>query len=185
MKFMAGLYGNLGAGILGANLMVPVRPRVFVSYHHSGDQWYYNEFSRIFHDQHEAIIDRSLDRAKNSDNSDYVRWAIANQDIKGTSCTIVLCGAQTFQRKYVDWEIKATLDDRHGLIGVRLPTAQSNAQGQIIVPDRLSSNIHSGFALWINWVDLSVQNLQAWIATARDRPENLIVNPATIKQRNG
>src|SRR5712692_1306829 len=134
---------------------------------------------------YEVIEDRSLDRAKNSDDSDYVRWAIANQDIKGTSCTIVLCGAETYQRKYVDWEIKATLDDRHGLIGVRLPTAQSNTQGHIIVPDRLASNIHSGFALWVNWIDLTVQNLKEWIAIARDKPANHIVNPATIKQRNG
>jgi len=184
MTFMVGFTAT-GGGILGATLRIPVRPRVFVSYHHSGDQGYYREFSRIFHDQYEVIEDRSLDRAKNSDDSDYVRWAIANQDIKGTSCTIVLCGAETYQRKYVDWEIKATLDDRHGLIGVRLPTAQSNTQGHIIVPDRLASNIHSGFALWVNWIDLTVQNLKEWIAIARDKPANHIVNPATIKQRNG
>jgi len=41
--------------------------------------------------------------------------------ITGTSCTIVLCGAQTHLRKYVHWEIKATLDKEHGLIGVNLP----------------------------------------------------------------
>lgn len=33
---------------------------------------------------------------------------------------MVLCGAEAPQRKFVDWEIKATLDKEHGLIGINL-----------------------------------------------------------------
>jgi hypothetical protein len=40
-----------------AALMKPTRRKVFVSYHHGGDQAYYDEFSRYFHDQYEAIRD--------------------------------------------------------------------------------------------------------------------------------
>jgi hypothetical protein len=43
---------------------------------------------------------------------------IRDKHITGTSCTIVLCGSLTPWRKYVDWEIKATLDKEHGLIGI-------------------------------------------------------------------
>lgn len=184
---MSGLFGipPLPGGLLSRALL---RPRVFVSYHHRGDQWYYNEFSRIFHDQYEAIEDRSLDRRYGSEDLDYVRWAVANNDIKGTSCTIVLCGAITGQRKFVDWEIKATLDDKHGLIGIALPTAPRAANGAVTVPDRLHANVQSGYAVFQAWEQLTVANLTNWIATARYNSQNrtsLIVNPRELKTRNG
>ena len=40
----------------------PVRRKVFVSYHHGGDQAYYDAFSSTFHDQYDAITDNSLER---------------------------------------------------------------------------------------------------------------------------
>lgn len=59
-------------------------------------------------------------------------------------------------RKYIDWEIKSTLDKQHGLIGVQLPTLLSNSYGQVTVPARLSDNIASGYALWVSWADLQL-----------------------------
>ncbi|HUL93841.1 MAG TPA: TIR domain-containing protein [Burkholderiales bacterium] len=171
-----------------ASTLPTVRPRIFVSYHHANDRRYYNGFSQVFHDQYEAIEDRSLDRQCNSDDIDYLRWTVANNDIKGTSCSIVLCGAQTYQRKFVDWEIKATLDSEHGLIGVQLPTAPLNYHGHVMVPTRLAQNIQSGFALWGHWDNLTVDNLRNWVYTARLNAALLkvqIVNPRKIKQRNG
>lgn len=181
---------NRPRGVLGAAATVltgAVRPRVFVSYHHARDQWFYNEFTRLFHGVYETIEDRSLERRYDSDNLEYVRWAVANGDIKGTSCTVVLCGAETYQRKFVDWEIKATLDDGHGLVGVCLPDAPRE-EGGVRVPTRLSDNYHSGYAIWGMWTDLSVDNLRAWIASARHNASirrDLIVNPREIKRRNG
>ena len=53
-----------------------IRRSVFASYHHGGDQSYYDSFSRVFHDTYEAIRDNSLERAIDSDNVDYVRRQI-------------------------------------------------------------------------------------------------------------
>ena len=36
---------------------ITLRPKIFVSYRHATDQYYYNEFSRIFHDTHECVYD--------------------------------------------------------------------------------------------------------------------------------
>lgn len=177
--------GEIRGGLLGSSLRIPMRPRVFVSYHHAGDQWFYDEFSRMFHEEYEVFQDCSVERTYESDNVEYIRWSIANNDIKGTSCSIVLCGAQTYQRKYVDWEIKATLDDKHGLIGVCLPTVTMSQQGNAIVPSRLHENIRSGFALWRQWTALSAANLAMWINQSRLASRDLIVNPHEIKQRNG
>ena len=65
--------------------IIPVRPRVFVSYHHGNDQWYYNEFNRAFHDTYEAIQDNSVDRTIDSDNPEYVIRRIRENYITGTS----------------------------------------------------------------------------------------------------
>ena len=54
-----------------------------------------------------------------SDDTEYVMRRIRENYNSGASGTFVLCGSDTPERKYVDWEIKATLDDRHGPVGRR------------------------------------------------------------------
>jgi hypothetical protein len=68
---------------------------------------------------------------------------IREDKIAGTSCTVVLIGKCTWARRYVDWEIAATLrnyDDsqRGGLIAVQLPSAGENQWSQL--PPRLEIN---------------------------------------------
>lgn len=166
-------------------LMKPIRRKIFVSYHHGGDQAYYDEFSRFFHDQYETIRDNSLDRVIQSDNTQYVMQKIREQYITGTSCTIVLIGAQSHQRKYLDWEIKATLDKQHGLAGIVLPTHIKNTTNQIIVPDRFLDNCMSGYAAWTYWTGLTLQGLTDLINTAIAMPCNLIDNSRPMRKRNG
>lgn len=182
---MAGYYGNQNLnGVLGT-IMKPVRRKVFVSYHHSGDQAYYDEFSRFFHDQYETIRDNSLDLMIQSDNTEYVIRQIREQYIAGTSCTVVLIGAETHQRKYVDWEIKATLDKQHGLVGIALPTHQKTHDGKVIVPDRFHENAQTGYALLEHWGNLTVPRLTQLIEVAACTPKRLIANSRNLKYRNG
>ncbi len=100
----------------------PKRRKVFVSYHHKNDQSAYDNFSTRFHDGYEAISDTSLERAIDSSNFDYIMRRIREVHLHGSSCAIVLCGAETPKRRYVDWEIHASLDQGMGLVGVGLPT---------------------------------------------------------------
>lgn len=110
-----------------------IKRKVFVSYHHSGDQAYYDAFSKAFCDTYDVITDNSLEREVDSENVDYVMRRIRENYISGSSCTIVLVGKDTWGRKYVDWEIKATLEKEHGLIGVRLPTAPVSSENKVTV----------------------------------------------------
>lgn len=135
------------------SLLTNTKRKIFISYHHANDQAYYNQISAHFHDLYEIIYDNSLDRQIDSNNSEYVMRAIRENFITGTSCTLVLCGSDTPYRKFVDWEIKATLDKEHALIGVILPTARLVNQ-KIIIPDRLHHNVVSGFARIVYWQDL-------------------------------
>jgi len=111
-------------------VLAPVKRSVFVSHHHRGDQAYYDMFSRLFADSLEVFQDTSLERAHDSESHDYVRWSIRQNHIAGSSCTIVLCGANTYERKYVDWEIKATLDKRHESSACGCQLSLSSARGR-------------------------------------------------------
>lgn len=172
---------------LFAGLNIAVRPRIFVSYQHSADQYYYNEFSRIFHDTHEAIYDNSLRGRIRSDDPEYVIQRIRDDFITGTSCTILLVGPTSHQRKYLDWEIKATLDKEHGLIGIQLPHLAPRLDGLFTVPQRFADNVRSGYAAWIHWNALIAepQALPKVIESASNRPKVSIVNPKEIKKQNG
>jgi hypothetical protein len=172
---------------LGSLLDAPVKHRVFVSYHHGGDQAYYDAFSQAFHDTYEVIQDNSLERAVNSDDAEYVRRRIREGYITNTSCTFVLIGRDTWGRKHVDWEIKATLDKEHGLIGVQLPTAPVFPSNNTVkVPERLADNISSGFALWVSWHQLiaSASQIGQLIADAKSRTTLLIRNGREMRMQN-
>lgn len=162
-----------GRSSLLGGLQIPKR-KVFVSYHHGNDQAYYNAFSQHFSANYNVITDRSLDRNIDSVNTDYVMRKIREDYLTGTSATIVLCGAETPNRKYVDWEIKATLDKKHALIGIKLPTARSAQNGNIIVPDRFAHNHHTGYAIWVTWDDLinSGHTLGHYINLAVEHAQN-------------
>lgn len=179
----------MSGSIFGSGLRVQaaVKRKIFVSYHHRGDQAYYTSFSEAFHDTYDVVTDNSLEREIDSDNVDYVMRRIRENYIQGSSCTIVLVGKETHARKYVDWEIKATLDAGHGLIGVRLPTAPVTPQNTVIVPGRLHDNIQSGYAFWLSWADItaSPQACRAYIEQANIKDNRLIVNSRDRLLRNG
>jgi hypothetical protein len=125
------------------------KPRVFVSYHHERDQVFYERFATLFADDYEVITDTSIDRRIGSDDVDYQQQVIREQHITGSSVTIVLCGAETWKRRWVDWEIQMTLNKRHALLGICLPENPRNADGTVTVPDRLHTNIVGGYAHFI------------------------------------
>lgn len=169
-----------------SGLQIPKR-RLFVSYHHRHDRQFYDDFSRLFSATYDVIQDNSVDRTIDSNNTDYVIRNIRENYITGTSCTIVLCGKMTPWRKFVDWEIKATLDKGHGLIGINLPTNPLDFNNKYTVPDRLYDNISSGYALWMQWSELNSgpQFLIRKIEEANAKSTSLIDNSGALRRRNG
>ena len=177
----------MGYGMLGDLLGVPpIKRRVFVSYHHQGDRSYYDAFSRQFAENYDVVHDSSVERVIGSNNAEYVIRKIRESYISGSSCTVVLCGGQTPGRKFVDWEIKATLDKEHGLIGVNLPTNPTQQNGAVLVPDRLHDNVASGYAIWLQWneVVLYPTHLAAYIEEANGRSKDRIRNMRALVSRN-
>jgi hypothetical protein len=181
--------GSMTQSVFGSGLGIPqaTKRRIFVSYHHGGDQAYYNAFSQAFHDTYEVIYDNSLERKIDSEDANYVMRRIRENYIMGSSCTVVLSGSNTYERKYVDWEILATLERQHGLIGAKLPTAPVTPQNTVVAPARLHDNIESGYALWVTWEQITAdaQTLSTYIEQANARAKRLLVNTRVRKFRNG
>jgi hypothetical protein len=142
------------------------------------------KFRRFFCAQLDVFTDNSLERALDSDDDAYVRWSIKQNNIRGSSCTVVLCGAATRWRKYVDWEIETTLDLDHGLIGICLPTNPS-IEGLFHKPDRLQDNVDSVFSEFIHWGNCTAPVLLAAIERVVNRPKSLIRNDRPRRLRNG
>jgi hypothetical protein len=165
-----------------------VRRRIFVSYHHAGDQAYYDVFHGLFDATFGVICDRSVDRVFDTDSAEYVMRRIRESYIRGTSCTVVLCGANSWQRKYIDWEIRATLNQEGALIGINLPTNPLTPQGSYTVPARLHDNIQSGYAAFYPWSSLEDSRvpvmLNVWVEQALSRSKRLIANSRPTMRRN-
>jgi hypothetical protein len=120
-----------------------VRRKVFISYHH-GDQAEAEQLVRRC-EQLKLFIPRMLNASYaedliNSNNPEYVMAQIRRRHLADTSVTLVLLGNCTHSRRYVDWEIKASLRQGsyipNGLLGVVLPSARM----PIYLPDRLEDN---------------------------------------------
>ena len=68
------------------------------------------------------------DEAYEDMTDDEILAAIRTEHLKDSTVTIVLIGSETANRKWVDWEIYASLRpygkrSRNGLLGIYLPTA--------------------------------------------------------------
>lgn len=157
------------------------RRKVFFSYHHGGDQAWYDECTTAFHDRLQLMTDNSLERRIDSQNVDYVMRRIREHHLHGSSCTVVLCGANTWRRRYVDWEILASLNQGMGLVGVWLPPLPSDSNGGTQKPARLQDNIDSGYAVWTQWSAIVADHrvLLDVIEKAVDRSNTLIDNSRT------
>lgn len=157
--------------------------KVFVSYHHSNDQQKADYLRKAYGDNN-TLLDSSLDKAYKCSPDDKILAAIRKNHLKDSTVTIVLIGSETANRKWIDWEICASLRpygsrSRNGLLGIYLPTAGET-------PARLQDNIDSGYAVTMKWENISRQ-LQSKIDEAYKNREkiDLVRNSIKRRDRNG
>ena len=163
----------------------PIKRKVFISYQHKNDQYWYDQFSSYFSDSLDLFYDNSLDRFIDSDNAEYLNRRIREEYIFGTSVTIVLCGSETWKRRWIDWEIHATLHYEHGLLGIALPKCTTSSEKKYIVPSRLHENVVSGYAVWMTWPEnVTILNTQVEDAIRRSSQTSLIRNSTEKMKRS-
>ncbi len=137
------------------------RHKVFVSFH-SEDKRRRSKFVNMLDGD---IVDRSVrdgDIDKRLKAAE-IRRQIRDDFIADATVTVVLVGCCTWQRKYVDWEIGASLTDtRHnarcGLLGIQLPSHPNYGKDNYdacLIPPRLARNLdgENPFAAIYDWTD--------------------------------
>lgn len=129
-----------------------------------------------------------------SDNTDYVLDKVREKYLTDSTVTIVLVGACTWARRFVDWEIysslrKDKLNRLNGLIAVQLHSA---ALAGASLPARVSDNVtrvdgkNVGYARYYSYPN-TTRSLQSWIEDAfqaRTSRPNLRVNNRARRLRN-
>lgn len=128
--------------------MTTAKHKVFISYHHSNDQWYKEELLKL-NKLHSIFIDSSVDTGDIDENLDdnTIRQKIRDEYLKDSSVTILLVGTETKNRKHVDWELYSSMFDgtvnkKSGVLVINLPstnctyyTATHNREKELVYPD--------------------------------------------------
>lgn len=169
--------------------MSKVRHKVFISYH-KDDKDEVEEFIKTFDEEKDVFIARAVGVSMSqdiidSDNTDYVMRRIRELYLKDSTVTIVLLGKCTWSRRFVDWEIQASLRQGetvkpNGLLGIKLPSYNNNGY-----PDRLNKNLRQNdqqedcYARVINYPTRkdTLANAIEDAFNARTSRNKLIVNP--------
>jgi hypothetical protein len=122
------------------------RHKCFVSYHVDD----LAEVETFLNDFGSEFIARSVgvtveDDFVDSDDEDYIKRRIREEYLTDSTVTIVLLGACTWARRFVDWEISSSLRDdtnnkRNGLLVYPLPSRNNSAN----LPARVADNWVSG-----------------------------------------
>lgn len=161
------------------------RRKVFFSYHHSLDETYKTKCERVG-----SIVDVLVPGSVNDGDIDSnrpgeaIRQKIRDEYLRDSSVTVVLIGAETWQRNHIYWEIGSAIrhteyDPRSGLLGILLPayprTDTTKYNPRTSAP-RLYENIKCECAAIYNWSDdpTTVQDWihQAYLRKSAKQPDN-------------
>lgn len=169
-----------------------VRRKCFISYY-GMDSAEVERFIQAFQDIFipKVIGVSSSDDFIDSENTDYVMGRIRREYLGDSTVTICLIGSCTHSRRYVDWELKATLRQGetyipNGLLGIVLPSQGVRAH----LPSRFKANWKAddtGYALYRRY-PMAGWELRGWIEEAYNRRSTragLIENGQSMMRFNG
>lgn len=171
------------------------RRKCFISYHHD-DEAEVQEFIEEFDHDQDVLIARGIGAHMsgdiiNSSNADYIKSQIRQKYLRDTTVTIVLVGKCTWARRFVDWEIGASLRNtstasRSGLMAITLPSAAE--YGSKRLPDRVADNVNGeyGYAKWWKYPSSS-RGLAEMVEEAydlRSARDHLVDNSRPLRASN-
>lgn len=171
------------------------RRKCFISYHHD-DEYEVRQFIQDFDHDQDVLIARGIGASMagdiiNSTNEDYIKARIREKYLRDTTVTIVLVGKCTWARKFVDWEVAASLRNtstasRSGLLAITLPSA-ADYYGKKL-PARVQDNVdgEDGYARWWKYPS-SASGLADMIETAygyRSTRDFLVDNSRDLRSYN-
>jgi len=172
----------------------PTKRKAFISFH-KNDRAEVDAFINQWATRQDVFIPKALGVSNNDDfidstNPEYVMGRIREVYLQDSSVTIVLIGTCTHSRRYVDWEIKASLrqgeTEPNGLIGLLLPSCGKSAN----LPPRFRDNWKQGEAdcyARYRFCPQTADELRGWIEDAygaRTSRADLITNEQEMMKYN-
>ncbi|GFK17951.1 TIR domain-containing protein [Corynebacterium glutamicum] len=171
------------------------RHKCFISYHHA-DEAEVEAFIQQFDHNRDVFIARGIGAGMTGDiiastNDDYIKQQIRTKYLRDTTVTIVLVGRETWKRRFVDWEIAASLrntstSSASGVLAITLPSVENYSD--LKAPARLLDNLDGtdGYAVWWKYPD-SAEVLAAmidWAYDARASKTDLRNNSRLLRKHN-
>lgn len=96
-----------------------MKRKTFFSFHFVNDSWRASQVRNIgIVEGNEPVSDNDWEEVKKKGDKAIENW-IDNQ-LKGKSCTIVLIGAETANRKWIKYEIKKSWELGKGVVGIKI-----------------------------------------------------------------
>ena len=106
--------------------------RVFYSFHYKPDNWRAATVRNIGSvEGNKPATDNDWEKVTRGGDHAIKKW-IAGQ-LKGRSCTVVLVGRHTADRKWINYEIIRSWDNGMGVVGIRIHGLK-NSEGRIVSP---------------------------------------------------
>ncbi len=103
--------------------------KVFYSFHFKNDHWRTGQVRNIGVIEGNAeVSDHKWEDVKAGGDRAIQEWIDAS--LSGRSCTIVLIGNKTAGRKWIDYEIKKSWNDKKGLLGIYIHNLKNNNSEQ-------------------------------------------------------
>lgn len=96
-----------------------MKRKTFFSFHFANDSWRASQVRNIGAlEGNEPVSDNDWEEVKKKGDIAIENW-IDNQ-LKGRSCTVVLIGAETANRKWIKYEIKKSWELEKGIVGIKI-----------------------------------------------------------------
>lgn len=103
--------------------------RVFYSFHYKPDNWRVSQVRNIGAiEDNRAATDNEWETIKRGRDSAIQRWI--NDQMNGTSSIVLLIGANTANRKWINYEIAKAWNDGKGVLGVHIHNLKDKEQKQ-------------------------------------------------------
>jgi hypothetical protein len=149
--------------------------RVFFSFHYQEDYWRVNQVRNSWVTQRtdnrvenaKLFFDGSLWESVKSQGAENIKRVI-NEGLKNTSVTVVLIGGQTFQRRYVKYELERSYERNNGLLGVYI-SGLRNRDGNLGAngPDPFDHVSFANSYPVYDWVGhKGYENFSSWVEQA-------------------
>lgn len=103
--------------------------KVFYSFHFKNDCWRAGQVRNIgVIEGNEPVSDNKWEEVKKGGEKAIQKWI--DDNLYNRTCTIVLIGSETASRKWIDYEIEKSWNDKKGVLGIYIHGLKDSNQSQ-------------------------------------------------------